>query len=383
MPQLLAAVILALSSLGITTQADPPGVTLSTPYPAQVVRAGESISLSIKISNTTQAPQVVALEVQDVPEGWRANFQGGGRVVRAVYVEAEDDRTLTLKVEVGQDATDGTYRLVAVAKNGISEARLPIELIVGEAAPPQFNLDVDLPVLKGSPNSKFSYRLKIKNDSDEDMLVNLEADAPQSFDVTFKKAYGSQELTSIPVKAGQEESVDVSVQPIGQIPAGTYLVRVRALAGDLAEEIELTAVVSGKPDLTLTTPDGRLSGRATAGRASTLELVLRNRGTAPAESVRLEASPPARWEVTFEPEKVDLLQPDDEVQVTVKITPPEEAVAGDYIVTMRAIPENGAQESSEFRITVMTSTLWGVVGLVLIAAALGVVALAVARFGRR
>jgi uncharacterized membrane protein len=31
----------------------------------------------------------------------------------------------------------------------------------------------------------------------------------------------------------------------------------------------------------------------------------------------------------------------------------------------------------------LTSTLWGVVGLILIAAALGVVALAVSRFGRR
>ncbi len=40
-------------------------------------------------------------------------------------------------------------------------------------------------------------------------------------------------------------------------------------------------------------------------------------------------------------------------------------------------------ETAEFRITVRTSTLWGVAGIALIALAVGVVGLAVVRFGRR
>ena len=69
--------------------------------------------------------------------------------------------------------------------------------------------------------------------------------------------------------------------------------------------------------------------------------------------------------------------------MTAKIKPAEKAVAGDYIVTMRARPAEGTNESAEFRITVATSTLWGVAGIALIAVAVGVVALAVMRFGRR
>ena len=50
---------------------------------------------------------------------------------------------------------------------------------------------------------------------------------------------------------------------------------------------------------------------------------------------------------------------------------------------MLAQPQDGAAKTADFRITVMTSTLWGIVGVGLIAVAVVVVGLAVMRFGRR
>ena len=69
--------------------------------------------------------------------------------------------------------------------------------------------------------------------------------------------------------------------------------------------------------------------------------------------------------------------------VKVTLTPSEKAIAGDYQTTIRASAAGGQSESSNFRITVLTSTLWGVVGVGIIAIALLVVVFAVARFGRR
>jgi uncharacterized membrane protein len=71
------------------------------------------------------------------------------------------------------------------------------------------------------------------------------------------------------------------------------------------------------------------------------------------------------------------------VAITAYITPADKAIAGDYNVTVRAAPASGQSQSVVFRITVATSTLWGVVGVLLVAAALAVVAVAVGRFGRR
>jgi len=53
------------------------------------------------------------------------------------------------------------------------------------------------------------------------------------------------------------------------------------------------------------------------------------------------------------------------------------------MVTFRAQPEGGSHESAEYRVTVRTSTLWGLVGVGLIAVAVVVVGAAVTRFGRR
>jgi len=167
------------------------------------------------------------------------------------------------------------------------------------------------------------------------------------------------------------------------VTAGDYPIVVTAAAEEASTELSLTAVVTGSPDLTLTTPDGRLSGRVYSGRETPLKVVVRNDGTAEAQSVTLTANEPARWRVTFSPEVIDLLAPGAEQEVTVNITPADKAVAGDYMITISAAPDSGARNSADFRITLLTSTLWGVVGLILIAAALGVVALAVSRFGRR
>ena len=65
------------------------------------------------------------------------------------------------------------------------------------------------------------------------------------------------------------------------------------------------------------------------------------------------------------------------------LTPSEKAIAGDYQTTIRAGAAGGLSESSNFRITVLTSTLWGAVGIAIIALSLLVVVFAVARFGRR
>ncbi len=382
MANLLSVLLLALSSLGFA-QTSPEGLQLTTSYPSQVVSAGDTVNITIQLANQSPTGQTARLSVRDLPEGWEANFKGGGRVIYSAYVKPDQERSLTLEVKVPENAAAGSHTLTVIAKSDEAEARLQIELVVGEAAPLQISLKPDLPVIKGSPNSTFSYRLKLKNESDQELLVSLDASVPAGFAVNIKKAFGGQELTSLPVDPGREESIDVSVRALGQVAAGEYPILVRASAGDVVAIAELTAVVSGDPDLVLSTPDDRLSGKANAGKENAIKLVLRNQGTAPAISVRLEATPPRDWNVVFEPERIKSLDPGQEVEVTARITPPEKAIAGDYMVTMRAIPDNGSTKRVEFRITVTTSTLWGAVGLVLIAAALGVVSLAVMRFGRR
>ncbi len=74
--------------------------------------------------------------------------------------------------------------------------------------------------------------------------------------------------------------------------------------------------------------------------------------------------------------------PNGEQKFEAIVVPSEKAVTGDYVFTVRANGD-GVSESVSFRSTVSTSTLWGAIGLGVIAASLLVLFGAFGRFGRR
>ena len=88
------------------------------------------------------------------------------------------------------------------------------------------------------------------------------------------------------------------------------------------------------------------------------------------------------WKVEFEPKTIASLAPNEKKEVQVVVTPSDKAIAGDYVASFRA-GGRGESASADFRITVTTSTLWGIVGIGIIAIALLVLLGAVMRFGRR
>jgi uncharacterized membrane protein len=359
------------------------GLSLSTPYPAQTVRAGERLTLTLTVRNFGLPPQSVALRVVEAPRGWRAAILGGGRPISSVYVEPEQDASVSLQLDPPAGVGSGTFRfLIAAQGSSGGSARLPLALTIGQVLPSRLSLTAELPVLRGPSTSSFKYRLTLKNESDRDLLVNLDAQTQRSFQVTFTPAFGSQQVTSLPVKAGESKDVDVDLTLPRETAAGAYDVTVVAAAGEAKTQIKLGVQVTGRPDLTVTTPDGRLSGRAYANRATPFKLLVKNQGGAAARDVELSASEPTGWEIKFEPERIEGILPNQQQEVTAQIRPSPQAVTGDYMVTLRA-SAGEASSSADLRVTVYTSTLWGLTGILLVAVALGVVSLAVSRYGRR
>ncbi len=111
-------------------------------------------------------------------------------------------------------------------------------------------------------------------------------------------------------------------------------------------------------------------------------MVVANIGTAPAENINLSANAPSGWKVSFEPKTIDRIAPSQHKQVQALITPPAKAIAGDYVNILSA-SAHGETGTGNFRVTVMTSTMWGVAGVGIVGAALLIMVGAVVRFGRR
>lgn len=364
---------------GETVAAQSPDVRIFAQYPSLEVALGDTVNFDLTVQGDTA--QSVALSVDGLPEGWKATFRGGGKVIHAVYVDSDENASIDLRLELPEDVQSGTYHFDVVAQGETGEARATLELIIEEKLPPSLSFEVDLPTLRGTRDTTFRYNATLKNDGDEDLSVNLIANAPDGFQVTFKLS--GQEVTSVPIPANSSKHLTIEAKAYTDVEAGTYPFEVIAQGEEARASVTLTAEVTGQASLSISGVDGRLSGTAYAGKETTIKLVVRNSGTAPARGIKLSASPPADWDVTFEPEEIAELPADNQIEVTVKIKPSEKAVAGDYIVTLYARPEDGASKSVDFRMTVRTSTLWGLVGVAVIAAAVVVVGLAVSRFGRR
>jgi uncharacterized membrane protein len=353
-----------------------------TRYPAQEATVGDTITFKLTLGTET-TPQVVRLGMRDVPTGWNVTFRGDGRVIQSAYVEPNNNATFDLRIEPPTDVKAGEYRMIAVATGVAQEVALPIVLTLKEKAtnPAGLSFKVDLPTLRGSPSTTFRYNATLKNESSEEVPVSLLAEAPRGFQVDFKLS--GQSITSVPFGPNESKSLSIEVRPFTDIPAGTYEINILARGGDLQATTRLVADVTGQPQLVLTTPDGRLSGEARIGEQTEVKLVVRNTGSAPARNIELSASPPIGWTVEFEPKQIPELAANQIIEVTAKVRPSNQAIAGDYLVTFTARPAEASAATSEFRFTVLTSTLWGLVGIALIAVAVVGVGLAVMRFGRR
>ena len=153
-------------------------------------------------------------------------------------------------------------------------------------------------------------------------------------------------------------------------------------AEDASAKTELALDVVGQPHLTLSGREGLLSAHAVAAKQTSVPIVVANTGTAPADNIKLSASAPSGWKITFEPATIDRIVPGKDAEVQALITPSDKSLAGDYQATLRAA-SRGETASSNFRVTVTTSTVWGMAGAGVIGIALLLMVGAVARFGRR
>ena len=359
------------------------GLFLLTDYPSQTVRAGEITTIRVKMQNSGLAPEPMALTLSGVPEGWKIDILGGGQAVASAMPGQNESVALQLRVEVPKDAKPGSQQVVLSAKGArLQTTELPLTLTVGTEAPAKLSLKSRLPSLRGTPRSSFEYTVTVGNDSGKDLTVALSAQGPANFQTTFTEGFGSNEISSIPVEAGQTKDIKVKVTPPRDVKAGDYPVLVKVAAEGATADLRVTLQISGQGRLALSTKDGRLSGEAEIGKASTYTLVLNNDGTAAVDEIEMSGTVPTSWKVEFNPKTIATLAPNEKKEVQVMVTPADKAIAGDYVASFRATAR-GESSAADFRITVTTSTLWGLVGIGIIAVALLVLLGAVARFGRR
>jgi uncharacterized membrane protein len=386
----LAALLcsLLMTSFGAGPVAAADTLTVFTPYPAVSVAPGSKVSFTLTVK--TNVRRQVALAVSGVPSGWTATLHGGGYVIDAVTADpTASTPEVRLDVTVPADATAHTARIAVTGSAGSLSDRLALAVTVSAQAGGSVNLKSDFPVLQGPASGTFNFSLTLSNDTPQDLTFSLGAAGPAGWTVSARPSSQEQASSTI-VNAGSTSTISVSADPPAGVSAGDYPITVSANSGSQTVEAKLGVTIVGDYKLTLTTPDGRLNASGNAGSQISRSLSVQNDGSAPLTGVKLTATPPSGWKVTFSPsDTLEQIAPGQDGQVTALITPSGDAVAGDYVVSFTASASSAdssgsaASASQEIRVTVETSLVWGLVGLLLIAAVLGGLYWVFRTYGRR
>lgn len=374
-----AYALLAFVALATVVPARPAAaVEITTPYPGIAVEPGQDVTFDLNVRAPSQ--ELVQLRVTEVPRGWRAFLQGGGHRILAVYASSRSPE-IDLQVQVPENARQGTYRVAVTGRAPSGTDTLALELRVVAQAPGAYQLEVEFPQLRGGTSDTFRFDATLRNNTAQQARFALAAAGPEGWTVEAR-ASAQEQAATVTVEPGSQATIQVEADPPENVQAGTYPVTLRATGEGTTLEQELTVEIAGTPTIEFQTADERLNVSGSAGDATVLQVVVRNTGSGPLEGVQLSASPPSGWEVTFEPSTIEAVPPGQEARATVRITPSGEAIAGDYSVTLNANAEN-ASGSIDLRFAVRTSQWWGLVGVLIIAAAIGALAWTFRRFGRR
>src|SRR5690606_40427743 len=131
---------------------------------------------------------------------------GNGRPVSSAMPGRDDALSLQLRLDIPSGDTQSHHTLTVQAEGARHQLSLPIDVMLADQLPAQLSVQPELPQLTGSARTAFDYQLTVKNASGRDVLASLSAQAPQYFDTSFTEGYGTQQISAVPVKAGESKT---------------------------------------------------------------------------------------------------------------------------------------------------------------------------------
>jgi uncharacterized membrane protein len=238
--------------------------------------------------------------------------------------------------------------------------------------PDSLSLDSKYPSLSADSGSIYTFDVNIVYTGTERKTFTMDITNPPGWLSFTSTGYPEKEITSIEITpsayGSTTEAIKLNLGPnYGVSPdPGDYPVTLKVSSGTLTSSITLIAKVKAKYTLALKTESGNLATRATAGKENHFSFNVVNTGSAALDQLKLSASTPSGWTVTFKPDTVDTINAGQTQQIDAVITPAEgKTIAGDYMITLKA--DNGKQSSSmDVRVTVETPSIWGWLAFVIV-----------------
>lgn len=234
--------------------------------------------------------------------------------------------------------------------------------------------------LEATAKETFRFNASLTNGQNRSIIYELQAGLPAGWSSSFR--IDGMPVTSFKLDSSKSQDISIELTPSPSVKPGKYAIPVKAISAQGTLELNLEAVVKGSYAVELTTPSGLLSDEITEGSRKPIYLSLKNPGTLPLDNLELSAQTPTKWNVSFEPARIDRLDPGSTINVVANVNVPDKTIAGDYMTNF-TVRNNNATANSSYRLTVTTSWLAGGVGVMIILLAIGMVYFLIRKYGRR
>jgi uncharacterized membrane protein len=375
---LAIAAILTGSGLGIAKNENDPkplrSINMAVEYPGVVVPQGENVSMDIIFHNKGRTDEDVNVRITEMPPGWKVKIKTYRFTVTGIHVPADDDKALTFEATPDEDVQPGEYtiRIEANTRDGQFKMAKAVTVEISDkvetaAEDRGVQLTTSYPVIRGPSNAAFEFSLEVNSKLDQEAIFDLFARGPQDWEINFKPAYETKFISSLRLKPGQNQNIAVEVKPALNAQAGEYPITIQVNSADAKGEAKLSVILTGTYDLEVGTVTGLLSLDARQGKPANVSFYIKNSGSAANQGIKFMSFKPENWKVEFNPEVIDVIEPGDLKQVEMTITPYEEALVGDYSVSINVEGEK-ASKAVEFRTTVKASAAWDWIGIGVIVA---------------
>ena len=362
------------------------GLSLSTEYPGVTITPGETLNITLTLTNTSGSPVNADVAIASLPDGWEGYLQGGDYEVNEVHVGTASEGTqLTLHLTVPDALEEGTYTVQVDADvNEEIYDSLTLSFEVNEVNAGAGSFTTEYPEQEGTAGTSFSFSTTLINNGLSTESYSLSSRAPSGWQVSFVPSDESTSVASIEVESSTSQGLTVEVVPPEGVEAGEYDISCSAVSASETLTTDLKVVITGTYGISLSTPDGRLSFDSQANKDTDVTLTVTNTGNEELQNVTLTSSLPSGWEVTYDVEDgiIDSIAAGSSAQVVATVTPSSEAITGDYVATFTAETDE-ATSSAEFRVSVKTSTLWGFVAVLIILCVAAGLVYVFRKYGRR
>lgn len=248
-------------------------------------------------------------------------------------------------------------------------------------------LNCAYPAVSEPSGQSFVYLVELVYSGTVPAVFTLKATAPPKWTTTVLRETDDIEVPQIELTGNKQipDAVRIAVTPpASEYPLpGEYPVIFQANSGDIQTSLDLTAKVTAVYGVDFSPTNGNLYANAKAGQDNHISLTLSNIGTTPVQDIRIvNTEKPSGWNISFTPDNIVSLEIGTSKEIDMLIAPPGKSNAGDYKITIQAIPAEQPSATSiatssspangiDIRVTVVSSTILGWVAVFVI---LGIIA---------